>query len=224
MHDHSGERLLSDLLADPHRFDDSGTAYALLQFYFDSRLPLETLRPLLRSDNAHVKRSAAFIVSELGSQARSLVDDVIPLLSSPDRHTRWYAMESLSVCCTGEQAKLFSLVVRMLECDDAALRSLAMRLVSNADVSQLEAALQAFQGASAAHDRAHESGLRVLVKGAQLQPPAISAMMHEANALIRRYGVIAAKRLIRQCPHLIEEARDNDDADLRKFYQDAIES
>jgi hypothetical protein len=220
MNDPDGERLISDLLANPRKFNEDGRAYALLQFYFDG-FPLETLRLLLRSDDVFVQRSASFIASELGSEARSLVDDAIPLLSSMDLHVSCYAMEVLTVCCDGEHAEKFVHVVRMLESDDEFRRNHAMYLVSNADVSQLEAARRVFEAPNS-HNRTHEHGLTLLVGGDRLQPTVVTAMMHNTDPLIRRYGVIAAKRLLREFPHLIAEARSSDDSDLRKFYQDVV--
>lgn len=221
MNDQDGERLIKDLLADPHRFDDDGKAYALLLLYFKG-LPVETLRPLLRSEDVAVQRSAAFVASELGNASRRLVDDIIPLLSSTDRHVSWYAMEVLTVCCKGEHTEKFAHVARMLESGDDALRGLAMRLVSNADVSQLEGARRYFDAPDSCH-RTHVIALHTLVTAHRVEPAVVTAMMHDADPLIRRYGAIAAKRVLKEFPHLITEAGSSDDSDLRKFHEDVVD-
>lgn len=220
MNPQTGERLIRDLLADPKQFDEAGRAYDLLQAYF-AGLPLETLRPLLRSDDVFVQRSAAFVASELGREAWSLVDDVIPLLRSTDRHVSYYAMEVLTVCCEGVHAELFAHVARMVDSDDDVLRALAMRLVSNADRSQLEAAQRLFD-TSNPRQRTHSNALRTLAAGDRVEPGVIAAMIHDADPLVRRYGAIAAKRLLRESPSLMLEVGASEDADLGRFYRNCL--
>src|SRR5947209_7036251 len=98
--DASGETLLRDLQDDPGKSFDQGRAYDLLQAYFHG-FPLDTLRPFLKSESLPARKAAAFVVSELGGQARELVDDVISLLGSHDRYLCYHALEVLSVCCDG---------------------------------------------------------------------------------------------------------------------------
>lgn len=222
MKEQTGERLIRDLLADPQRFDADGRAYDLLQAYF-AGFPLETLRPLLRSEAALVQRAAAFVASELGSQARSLVDDVIPLLSSGNRYLQYHAIEVLAVCSQAEHAGNFAHVVRALESDDDILRVLAMRLLSNADVAQLEAAHRRFE-TSDPRQQTHHHGLLSLVAGGRTRPGIVAAMIHDDDPLVRRYGAIAAKRLLREFPSLMMEVGASDDADLSQFYRSVVQA
>jgi hypothetical protein len=216
MKEGTGQRLIDDLLADPPGFDASSRGHDLLKAYF-AGLPLETLRPLLKSDDVHVQRVAAFVASELGIQARSLVDDVIPLLSSGNRYLQYLALEVLAVCGEGERAREFAHVVRALESDDEVLRARAMRLLCNAHAAQLEAAQRAFD-ASDPRQRTHGDALRALAAGNRVEPGVVLAMIHDANPLVPRYGAIAAKRL-QEFPNLMAEVAVSDDADLGKFYQ-----
>lgn len=220
MEDNRGERLLAELLADPRKFDDAGRAYDLLQSYF-AGFPLETLRPLLQSQDEFIQRSAAFIASELGSQARSLVDDIVGLLASADLQVRYYAMEVLTVCCEGDQAEKFAHVARMLESEEEVLRALAMRLVSNADVSQLEAAARHFE-TSSSYDRSHALGLRSLALQASNVPSLVTEMIGSADPLTRRYGAIAAGRLHSEYPQLLMEVGRSEDADLQRFAHEQL--
>jgi hypothetical protein len=123
----TGEQLIRELLTNPRVFSKDGRAYDLLQAYF-AGLPLETLRPLLRDDDLLVRRAAAFVAEELGIQAQSLIDDILPLLASGDRYLQYHAMEALAVCSQGEQAAAFKHVARGLENDDDVLRFRAMEL------------------------------------------------------------------------------------------------
>lgn len=218
MKDDRARQLISELMADPQAFDASGRAHELLQAYLEGFSP-DTLRTLLRSDNMSVQRTAAFIASELGGQARTLLDDVVPLLSSVDRHIQNYAMEVLTVCSEGVNTEKFAHVARQLESADAGLRLQAMDLVSNATASQLEAAACSFQGDDR-NQEAHRHGLRAAVSEEDIEVPAILAMLHSASPVTRRYGAIVARRLARRFPQLVQEVASTGDPELLAFLQD----
>ena len=80
------EELLQALHANPARFVEQGRGHELLQTFF-AGVSVEHLRQLLRSDEVGIQLVAAFVASELGEKARPLVDDVLPLLRSTNRHT-----------------------------------------------------------------------------------------------------------------------------------------
>lgn len=211
-----GARLIRELLADPAKFDRGGRAYVLLQAYF-AHFPKETLRPLLRSNDVIVQRSAAFVISELGRDAASLVEDLPPLLRSSDPHVQWYAMEGLAVCSTGEHARLFAHVVLMLESANDPIRRLAMRLMTRVDVSQLAAVAGHFGRLQDERYRTHVLGLNVL---AEVEPAesVIASMVGHVEPLTRRYGAIAVKRLRRPHPSVASLVRSSDDQDVRALF------
>lgn len=189
-----GERLIDELLNDPQRFDEAGRAHDLLQAYF-SELPVDTLRPLLQSDNIWIQRTAAFVAAELGARSQALVADVVSLLKSRDRHVQDYAMQVLTVCCDGDYAGEFGHVVKKLESDDEGLRLQAMDLVANADATQLEAAARFL--ANEPSGETHQRGLRALATVEQAGPDTIRALVEDPDPLVQRYGLIAAKRVSR---------------------------
>jgi hypothetical protein len=206
---------MAELLADPRKFDDDGSAYELLQHYF-AGLSIETLRPLLRSEDVWVQRAAGFIASELGRQASSLVEDVLPLLCSNDRHVQNYAMEVLTVCCKHDDSEKFAYVVQKLDAEDCGIRLQAMDLVANSDLSQIEAARQ-FLRLIEPDRHAHQRGLSTLADGEQAGAEAIQSMLDSENPLERRYAAIAAARLRRLFPNLVAAALLSADADIRQF-------
>jgi hypothetical protein len=179
-----GHGLIRELLADPHRFHEDGRGYDLLRVYLGG-FPLETLRPLLGSDDPLVQRAAMFVASGLGSAADDLIEDVIPFLESPDD----------------------------------LLRVLAMRLVSMADAARLE---EARRRVGPPRD-AHGEGLRILAARARVEPGILSAMIRDRDPLRRRYGAIAARRLIQRFPILLDDVAASDDADVRGLFQEPIE-
>lgn len=181
------EQMIEELLADPQTFFDAGRGYELLQEYFRG-LPIATLRPLLRSSVYPVQRTAAFILSELGQQAVEVVDDAIPLLRSGDRALCFAAMEAIAVCSDVTTPSRFVHVVNMLESEDEVLRGLAMYLASRVSLPILAATLRASVDAN------HQRGLQ-LISRADASVDEARALLRSDNALLARYGAIAAKRM-----------------------------
>jgi len=210
-----GETLIQVLLNDPEAFEEKEQAYDLLQAYSHG-FPLETLRPLLRSQDRLVQHAAAYVVSELGRHAREVVDDVIPLLDTDDRYLRYNAMEVITDCCDGPDADKFVSVIRMLQDSDDELRVLAMRLMSNADESQLEAGARFFSTQSQ-HDEQHARGLSALLGGDEADPGEVPAMINDSDPLIRKYGAIAATRLLKTRPDLFAQVLASTDPEVRKM-------
>jgi hypothetical protein len=214
----TGKQLIDQLLEDPFEFDKKGRAYQLLQCYFDG-YPRETLRPLLKSDNRLVQKAAAFIISELGGDARDLLDAIIPLMQSGDRYLKYQAMEALTVCADAEQAEKFIYVPLELEGDDEVLRSLAMRLMVNADSNQLAAAGRVMdaEGGRDVHSRA----LATLASEKALELDRVTRMLSDPAPLVRRYGAIAAKRLWKRLPSFLSRACSiTDDPELLKYFRE----
>ena len=205
-----GSALIHELLAAPAAFCESGRAYNLLQAYF-AGFPKETLRPLLKSDDSSVQRSAAFIVSELGIAASSLVSEFPRLLSSQDQHVVWYAVEALAVCAKGESVSHFAHVVLMLESGLDPIRRLAMRLMARVDHSQLVGAREYFDDQDGRFEP-YVRGLSALTNG-RLDELGIRAMLEHIDPLVRRFGAIAASRFRSQFPAswlLVKESQDED--------------
>lgn len=204
----SAEGLIQELLLDPAKFDRDKRASLLLQKYFDG-LSIETLRPILRNENALVRQTAGFIASELGSKAAPILDDVIPLLDSTDSWSQAFAMDVVAVCATGPK---FLHLFRMLESELQANRTQAMILIASADASRIEAAEQVRE----THPDSVPEGLRAV---ASLDARGIEAMLEGSNPLTRRYGAIAAYRIRGAQPALIEAARRLEDPDIRRFLE-----
>ena len=187
MTESNGERLVRELLSDPAKFDEAGRAHDLLQCYF-AGFPLETLRELLRSNDAHVQKAAAFLVEELAVRARELIDDMIPLLSSPDQWTRDDVLQAVAVCAKADLIDRYVHVIEVLKSENKLTRELAMMLVSNAQIDQLEAARRGMQQRSAID----VEGLDLLLSGDRER---IDQMLRDPRPLMRCYAAIARERL-----------------------------
>lgn len=203
--------LLEELLKNPTEFNERGRAYALLQEYF-AGFPVETLRPLLRSEDGSIQRSAAFIVSELGVKGEALIAELPPLLVASDVHVVWYAMESLAVCSKGANAEKFGDVILMMESPREPIRRLAMRLMTRVQEEQLDAARRLFERQDARS--LHAEMLRVVLEREPAEA-CIASMINDPDPITRRYGAIAAKRNSLRFPGLIAAMRSSGDEDVR---------
>jgi len=206
--------LIGELLADPRRFVEDGRPYALLDAFWRGE-PVETLRPLLRSGDPWVERAASFVAAELGAAAEVLVKDVISLLSSRDRLARNHAMEVLATCADGSQAEAFGHLAGMLEDDDIGIRLQAMDLVVGATTGQLHALAEFLRDHS--EDRVAYANYVQMLINSGLSVAQIGSMLHSADALTRRYGAIAVKRLAQTDSGVAGLATDVEDPDLRDY-------
>jgi hypothetical protein len=212
----SAGQLIKEMLS-----DEQGAAYQLLQHYF-SGLPIESLTPLLCHKNSYVRKGAMFIASELGEKVQILIDSIAPLVHDLDKHTAWYAMESILLCASGAYSDRFIAVVGELDNNAEPLRRLAMRLISKGNRSQLEGAKRRCEelGDSAS---IHEECLQTLIDGDRVESNAVRQMLDSNNQLVRFYGAIAANRLRWVYPELLDYAASNTNPDVKRFATEALE-
>ncbi len=215
------EHLIDELITDSVGFNKHGKAYQLLQYYFHG-VPVDTLLPLLNHSDGLVRRAAMFVASELGSEAKCLVRGIAPLIHDSDPYIQWDALETVMLCSTGTEVDLFLCVIKELENDDDSMRRLTMRLVSNADLSQLETGYKLSQLLKAS-GKLHKQGLLILRKGDSADESEVTGMLDDTASLTRKYGAIAAKRLFEKFPKLLKNAVSNSDPDISRFSREAIE-
>ena len=122
--------LIADLKKQPESFFDEGRAYELLQEYFKGEA-VDSLGELLTDRNLSV-------VSELGSNAIPVAEQILTLLNDDERYVKYYALESLMVFSSSGLENVFYHIVSALEDTDAVIRKLGMYLVSNSSNVQLE--------------------------------------------------------------------------------------
>lgn len=199
-----GHPLVAELLADPATFKERGRAYQLLEQYFEG-LGIDTLRPLLAHNDLLVRHAAVWVASELGQQGCALLDDVIALLDTEDRYLTYHALEVTVVCAMGSDVDRFVHIPRALESRDDIIQNLAMRLMAQADSTQLEAGSRLVT-AIGANAGVHRRGLSLLAAGRACNPEDIRHMLLEDDALVRMYAAIAAKRLRQEHPELLQMA------------------
>lgn len=208
------KKLIEDLHAFPDRFTLQGKAYQLLQCYFHG-VDLESLRPLLMSEVALVRRAAAFVVSELGLSSQKLIQTTALLIHDPDPHIQWCVLESLMLCSHGENVKNFVFVLAALESQKDAIRQLTMRLISRATLEQLEG-VSNYCSVLGTNASIHAKGLKGLLEG---KYDDLACFLKDRNSLLNRYGAIGAKRFCDQFPSLFKQASTSEILEVQKFIE-----
>jgi hypothetical protein len=213
--------LLTELLNSPAKFSKQGKTYSLLQEYFKG-FDLETLRPLLHSEDPYVQSAATFIASELGKNASSLIEDLIPLLKSDNLSIKYEALESIMLCSLESKAENFVYILKALNDKNDTIRHRAMELASNATEKQIKGALQVFGAKRDKNSNINVHCLSLLLKGEGNQPKDVVEMLNSKFSLTRKYGVMLSKRLFHVFPNLIKEATVSNDIDIQKFSREFI--
>ncbi|MES2789348.1 MAG: hypothetical protein V4719_06980 [Planctomycetota bacterium] len=214
-------QLIRELLSDPVDFENRGRGNELLQFYGDG-ISLDSLLPLLSHHHVSVRGTAMFVAAELGVRGRPLVDAIAPLVDDSDSHIAWDAMESIFLCTTDTFMERFVVVVKQLGNSSRPLRHLAMRLISKADLAQLLGARSRCEelGEDAL---VHAKCLQILIDSESGEGRNVREMLDSNIELVRLYGAIAANRLYRMHPELLEYAASNSNQDVGMFATEALD-
>lgn len=211
-------RLIEELLDDPVDFENRGRGNEILGLYYNGIL--DSLGPLLSHPNVCVRGTAMFVAAELGTISRPLIDEIAPLTSDSDPHISWDAMESVLVCATDMFADRFVVVVQQLENNLAALRRLAMRLISKAYISQLHGA-KSRCGELGDSGPVHDKCLQILIDSECNEVNNIQYMLDSNTELVRFYGAIIAKRAMAIRPQGLDVAAANTNLDVKQFALEA---
>lgn len=201
------QELFAELRNFPDRFDSTGKALALLQEYFRG-LPIDSLRPFLKHENVSARRSTAFIVSELGTNAMDLLSDIAPLTIDPDLHIQWYSIESVAICSAYRESGQFINVIRAVDSESESISRLAMRMVSNANDLQLQESRKVI-GALISNQELHKYGIDLLLKGKSVMQSELIQFLDADDNLLRKYGAIAANRSSAESPDSLVIASSN---------------
>lgn len=210
-----GYHLIDSLVADSARFNDSGSAYDLLQEYFHG-LPIATLSPLLRSSDLSVVKAAVWVLSELGKYAGDLMYDAIPLLELNDRYIKYHVLEAVAVCSVGNRTDQYRHVVFAMEDHDEVVAALAMRLVSRATEEQIHSSKDFFCNQAGA-SKMHCEGLSLLGDNDSMNYDTVSGLLSNSDSVVRKYGAILAAKTYKENQQLFDFVIENDDPCIRYF-------
>jgi archaellin len=180
--------LIETLFENPEEFFDKGLSYDLLQCYFDG-FSIESLRPLLMSENTTVQKVAIWIVSELGSAANDLSDLVVALIKTDTRYIKFYCLDSIALFSSSGKKDLFHIVLEHLLNEDYIVGKRAMYLTSNASELVL---LNVLKHMRAEDQLDHEKGLSLLIEGTKSKW--FSEIKKTTSILLQMYLAMYIKR------------------------------
>jgi hypothetical protein len=215
-----GLRFIEELKNDPEMFCKERKPYALLQEYFKG-FSKETLRALFYFENKDIRQVAIWITSELGRNGIDLLKEVVTQVNDADPHIRFWAMEIVAHFAFGEYFDEFIKVISYLEHSDQKIRRSVMLIISGLSGSRIHEACVYLANKNILSD-SHKKGLLSLVDVNALTPPEITHMIESDDAIIRKYGIVAARKLYKKYPQIIDEAMNAQDLDVREFSKIAV--
>lgn len=216
MKNNNAEILLKELELDPTAFFNNGRSYNLLQEYF-SGLSLDTLIPLLESDNGDVQKTGIWIVSELAKKACSLLKHVVPLVKSRNSYIKYHALECILLCGIENQVNEFVHLIDCLDDKEAFIRIRTMYLLSNAEKAQLERGPQLVADYNINDYETHQIGLKRLAEAENIEDIQIVEMLNSSRSLIQQYGAMIVKRNYKKKSTIIKDALFSKNSDVSEF-------
>jgi hypothetical protein len=197
---------------------DDAAAYDLLT-EFQRGYPLANLRCLLQSDDNRVVKAGAWILSEMGNQAASLIDDMAPLLTHEDPQVRGYALDSVLLGASSRDGRVVSTAVGLVDDPDPAVRWAALWFLTRSQAEQLEAAL------SETSDCGLSECVRWLRDSLSMPQTCDRALaaLSEIDWRTRAFGAAAAARLAQAGDdRAIRAAAESEDLEIAQFAGDVL--
>jgi hypothetical protein len=213
------EELTERLVADP-RSSLAGAWMNDLLAEFHRGYPLESLRPLLLNDNTEVAKAGAWIASELGEMGKPLLNDVSPLLQHPDSKVRFSAIDCILLWADPSKGPELASVVNLIEDPESRVRWKVMDFLSRATREQLAAALSYFEATNPRSKNIR--GLRLLLGSGAENPKEATAALHDQDDVMRKYGVVLARRVAEINRDPLLYAASIDDLDVKDFADTSI--
>ena len=216
--DHAQE-IMDQIMNEP---DDSniGVLANELSKEFSRGCSVDRLRPLLLSKNNNVAEIGIWVTSELGRGAAPLLDDVVTLLRHPGKNVRFFAIDSVLSCATEWNKLEVASVIPLLNDAEAAVRWKAMDFLSRASREQLQGALDYLNTTEPQSVHVHE--LEWLLGEGGSNPGEIMSFIQSQEALLRKYGVVAAARMSQRNSEPLSYAASTADPDIKQFAWDTL--
>jgi len=212
------KELMDRLTTDP-RSPLAGVWMNDLLAEFHRGYPLENLRFLLHNDNTELVKVGAWIASELGEKGKPLLNDVSPLLQHPESKVRFSAINCILLWADPSTGAELASVVRLIEDPESRVRWKVMDFLSRATREQLAAALSYLEATNP--QSKNILGLRLLLTGAD-RPEEATAALHDQDGLMRKYGVVLARRVAEINKDPLLYAASIDDPDVKDFADTSI--
>jgi hypothetical protein len=217
MIDNKGKELITELLFDPILFQEQGKGYGLYNQYSKNGLEIETLIPLLNSNNEDVIKLAIWIASEIAVHACDLFPYVVKHVDNNNPYIRYHSLVFIILCSTESHKEAFIHLVQSISDENLAIGMLGMRLLSNADSKQLQIAIELVERYNFVNSELHKIGLLSLLDFKEIAVSSIVSMLRDHRGLIQQYGAMVIKRKEESNTILINEALECNNAVVREF-------
>lgn len=182
--------------------------------------PISDLLPLLQSHNGNAVQVGIWISSELGTSLKPLLKDIVPLLSHAEPTVRFLAVDCILKWASAADGQALASAVLLVDDPAMAVRWKALRFLSSASTEQLQAAQS--QLASMNGPVRIVSGLAWLLGEDAQDPLKVQAQLRNTDALLRKFGVVAATRLSQINEQPLIEASGSGDSEVRQFAADML--
>jgi hypothetical protein len=190
---------------------DGEAANELLEEFYEG-YPVENLRVLLGSDEDAAMKVGIWIAAELGQQAATILDQLVPLLRHRLRYVRFYALPAVLAAAGENRGDVIAKGVASILDSDEGVRWMAVQFLSKASAAQLRSSVGALRG----------SGLEEHVEwmlSCQLDGRlgAIMESIEHENRIRRRFAVAAAVRVAGLSLQPLRHAAAASDPEVRSF-------
>jgi hypothetical protein len=180
---------------------------------------LNTLIPLLKSNDNSILKPVIWISSELAVQACSLLKYIVPLLNSDDLYIRYYVLECIAICAKGSQVNEFLHLIIAISDIDLMIRQRAMELLSNTERSQLEAVVKLTVTHQIDNYKLHEQGLNALLNLDQVDEETIINMLSSNHQVTQQYGIILVSKNPKRYSKALRFCMSSGNTDIKEFAQ-----
>jgi hypothetical protein len=215
----NGDKLLAMVLLE----GNTQAANELLGPLF-SGYAASNLVPLLRSQDERVVRAGAWLISELGSKAKPLIDTFRELLGHRSREVRFFVLDAVLCCCDDHDGDIIAAAISLAQDQDAAVRWKLIYFLAKLKPNQLEAGKLAL---SDTHLASLITWLQDLtekdVASASSKKAIAAAVREKLNSSFtpdRLFGAAGVAKLYKTSPELIEICRNSTDPDVAGFIRD----
>jgi hypothetical protein len=216
-----GDKILKAILAEPALAEDTHLAGELARAFHRGK-PLEGLRMLLCSDDVRLCKAGLFIAFTLGRKALPLLDDIVLLLGHPTGNVRYHSIRVIGSCARRSEGAYLYKAISLLDDEQEAIRQQIFRLLRTIRQESLLGVVEFL--AENEPDSRHLRGLRWLLSSEGGNADQIEAALRSEEPLLRKYGLVAAARLLPGdvSRKLLAEAVNSNDAEVSRFSHELL--
>ncbi|MGA2597104.1 MAG: hypothetical protein ABSH09_08950 [Bryobacteraceae bacterium] len=215
----SANNLITKMAAAPDSSAVESLANELLKQY-QRGSPLDSLRRLLASESDRLVDKGVWIASELGSDGKPLLPDIVRLLGHRSKKARFWSIDCILLWAGLSNGYEVASVVPLVDDLEEAVRWKAMGFLALAAREQLEAAVG--QLAVADPESVYLGELRWTLASAGADPDQISDSLKSPSSLRRKFAAAAAFRIAKTDPETLRRAARSNDQEIAQFAGDML--